>query len=52
MDKNDSGESAALDSSDDVSDGSERNEEKAPVFSQEEAHELEELLRSIIGNKA
>lgn len=27
-------------------------EKKAPVFSQEEAHELEELLRSIIGNKA
>lgn len=52
VDKNDSGESAVLDSSDDVSDGSERNEEKAPVFSQEEAHELEELLRSIIGNKA
>ena len=52
VDKNDAGESAVLDSSDDVSDGSERNEEKAPVFSQEEAHELEELLRSIIGNKA
>lgn len=27
-------------------------EKKVPVFSQEEAHELEELLRSIIGNKA
>lgn len=27
-------------------------EKKTPVFSQEEAHELEELLRSIIGNKA
>lgn len=26
-------------------------EKKAPVFSQEEAHELEEILRTIIGNR-
>ena len=26
-------------------------EKKAPLFSQEEAHELEELLRTIIGNR-
>lgn len=30
----------------------EESEKKAPLFSQEEAHELEELLRTIIGNKA
>lgn len=28
------------------------SEKKVPLFSQEEAHELEELLRTIIGNKA
>lgn len=52
VDKTGSEESAVLESSDDAPSGSERDEEKAPVFSQEEAHELEELLRSIIGNKA
>ncbi len=33
-------------------DSQENTKKKVPVFSQEEAHELEELLRSIIGNKA
>ena len=34
-----------------VSDFDDVSEKKAPVFSQEEAHELEELLRTIIGNR-
>ena len=34
-----------------VSDFEDVSEKKAPVFSQEEAHELEELLRTIIGNR-
>lgn len=29
----------------------EKAEKKTPIFSQEEAHELEEILRSIIGNR-
>lgn len=36
---------------DTVSDLEEALEKKTPVFSQEEAHELEELLRTIIGNR-
>ncbi len=36
----------------DVSAADEDPEKKVPLFSQEEAHELEELLRTIIGNKA
>lgn len=39
-------ESAASDYDDDGG-----KEKKAPVFSQEEAHELEEILRTIIGNR-
>ncbi len=35
-----------------VSAADEDPEKKVPLFSQEEAHELEELLRTIIGNKA
>ena len=51
-DKSGTEKPAVLEKSDDAPSDSERAEEKSPVFSREEAHELEELLRSIIGNKA
>lgn len=45
-------ESDVWEGDEDMSSDSAGDEEKAPAFSREEAHELEELLRSIIGNKA